>query len=103
MRLGSVLLALLCALSCCRAYFFPPCVFPHVRACSCLALSTRSHGGLELPTVRLASSSQTPKHKVLLFFGEHARELISPEVSCIIDDELLADPSLNTWFARSLR
>jgi len=52
--------------------------------CAGLSLSSESDGSASVPVARLAAlgssnSDQTQELKVLMVFGEHARELISPE------------------------
>jgi len=47
--------------------------------CPGMEITSRKAGDVELPIVRLAARSPNAKHRTLLFFGEHSRELISTE------------------------
>eukprot|EP00451_Oxyrrhis_marina_P002689 CAMPEP_0204270520 /NCGR_PEP_ID=MMETSP0468-20130131/18943_1 /ASSEMBLY_ACC=CAM_ASM_000383 /TAXON_ID=2969 /ORGANISM="Oxyrrhis marina" /LENGTH=372 /DNA_ID=CAMNT_0051246069 /DNA_START=78 /DNA_END=1196 /DNA_ORIENTATION=+ len=44
-----------------------------------MSLSTESQDGVDIDVVKLAKQGATPKNKFMMLFGEHARELISPE------------------------
>lgn len=73
-------------------------------SCPGVSISTESRGDLKLPFVRLASRNPNPAHRVLVFCGEHARELISPESGLALfqrlcsskpEDKAVADEILN--------
>jgi Zinc carboxypeptidase len=63
--------------------------------CPGMQFSFVSDFGSEIPAIRMASTKAAParpSHRVLMFFGEHARELISPESAlafmqhlCLVD------------------
>jgi len=47
--------------------------------CSAMTLDTRSAGSQSIDVVTIKAPGSSPTNKIFMIFGEHARELISPE------------------------